>query len=199
MNFFFSSEGDGHHHRVAVRNNRLQGGNGEADGSKNKVHQRIKVSTATWEKQKKKKKRKQANSSFPLRFPSLSLSLRPLWKRKVRDLNLLCLILCPSLSLFFFKRHPATSIKESAHSLPSKKKIPFLPVSIAHFFFFRKKRKKKTNIKKNKILYWDIAYSPLPGPATLYYTWPKKKFKKINTFLKNLFWSISMLWQSLEI
>ncbi|KZS01079.1 Uncharacterized protein APZ42_002371, partial [Daphnia magna] len=47
MNFFFSSEGDGHHHRVAVRNNRLQGGNGEADGSKNKVHQRIKVSTAT--------------------------------------------------------------------------------------------------------------------------------------------------------
>lgn len=62
LDFFFSylrEEGDGHHHhRVAVEPAPRE--NGEAHGSKNKVHQRIKVSTGTREK----KREKQANSSF---------------------------------------------------------------------------------------------------------------------------------------
>lgn len=93
----------------------------------------------------RRRRRRENKPTPPFLFASpLSLSLCGHCERGRLEILTCSVLFYVLLSLFFFfKRHPATSIKESAHSLPSKKKIPFLPVSIAHFFFFRKKRKKK--------------------------------------------------------
>lgn len=80
--FFLSlTEGDGHHHRVARKvpsiYTHTEDGEREAHSSKNKVHQRIKVSTGTWERRENK-------PTPPLCFPPLchSLSLSISKKKK---------------------------------------------------------------------------------------------------------------------